>query len=144
MATIKKFKDLEVWQIARELCQLVDKIIDGQKFKKNYGLKYQMQDSSGSTMDNIAEGFGRAGKNEFKQFLAIANGSANEIKSQFYRAFDQEIISEKEFKEGYELADKLSNKTGRFMSYLVQSGINGEKFRDNSQRQTSNIKRQTV
>src|SRR5215208_1293124 len=105
MATVKKFEELEIWQIARALCQFVDQITEKEKFKKNYGLKFQILDSSGSTMDNIAEGFGRAGKNEFKQFLAIANGSVNEVKSQLFRAFDQKIISQEEFIEGYELAD---------------------------------------
>jgi four helix bundle protein len=140
MATIKKFEDLEIWQIARTLCQFVDRITEGVRFKKNYGLKYQMQNSSGSAMDNIAEGFGRAGKNEFKQFLAVANGSVNEVKSQLYRALDQKIISQEELMEGYELGDKLSNKTGSFISYLLHTEIKGEKFRsDNLSKATSNI-----
>jgi four helix bundle protein len=144
MATVKKFEDLEIWQIARMLCQFVNRVTEGSPFKKNYGLKYQIQNASGSAMDNIAEGFGRAGKHEFKQFLAITNGSVNEVKSQLYRAFDQKIISEKEFTEGYELADKLSNKTGSFINYLVHTEIKGEKFRadglsQRTKRLTSNI-----
>lgn len=129
MATVKKFEDLEIWQTARILCQIVDRITEGIQYKKNYGLKYQMQDSSGSAMDNIAEGFGRAGKYEFRQFLSVSNGSVSEIKSQLYRSLDQKLISESEFSEGFELADKLSNKIGSFINYLINTDIKGEKFR---------------
>ena len=130
MATIKKFEDLEVWQIARDLCRSVYDLSGKGNFSRNFALRNQIQASSGSAMDNIAEGFGRAGKKEFIQFLGISNGSTCEIKSQLYRALDQKYISITEFEESYNLADKLNNKLGSFISYLNKSDIKGEKFRN--------------
>jgi four helix bundle protein len=88
MATITKFEDLEVWQIARTLSRLIYSLSAKGNFSKDYALKNQIHSSSGSAMDNIAEGFGRAGKIEFIQFLGFSNGSACEVKSQLYRALD--------------------------------------------------------
>lgn len=130
MAAIKRFEDLEIWQIARELCRFVFMLSSKGEFSKDLSLKNQTRSSSGSSMDNIAEGFGRGGKIEFIQFLSFSNGSASEVKSQLYRALDFKYISEEEFKTGYEFADKLMNKIGRFISYLNSSDIKGQKYRN--------------
>ena len=89
MAIIEKFEDLEIWRLAREICQKIEFLIQNTNLKTNYSLKDQIDRSSGSIMDNIAEGFERNGNREFIQFLSIAKGSAGEVKSQSYSAFDK-------------------------------------------------------
>ena len=59
-------------------------------------------------MNNIAEGFGRAGNKEFINFLSISMGSANEVHSQAYRAFDVMHINREEFQELYRLANRIA------------------------------------
>lgn len=59
MATISKFEELEIWQKAREICQYVELLIQTTTLQTNYSLKNQIDRSSGSIMDNIAEGFER-------------------------------------------------------------------------------------
>jgi four helix bundle protein len=130
MATIKRFEDLEVWQLARNLSQFAFKITSKEKFAKDYKLKDQFRTSTGSAMDNITEGFGREGKNGFVTFLGISNGSVCEAKSQLYRALDYTYITQEKFNEGYEITDLLNNKLGSFMHYLNTSDMKGEKFRN--------------
>ena len=97
MATINSFEDLKVWQKSRELCKQVFYIMHTDKFSKDYALKDQINRSSGSVMDNIAEGFGRQSSNEFINHLSISNGSLLEVKSQLYRALDRQYISQDKF-----------------------------------------------
>lgn len=74
MARISKFEELEIWQKAREICQYIELLIQTTNLKSNFSLKDQIDRSSGSIMDNIAEGFERNGNREFIQFLSIAKG----------------------------------------------------------------------
>ncbi len=62
MATIKRFEDIEAWQLARELTRYVYEATKHAGFAHDYGLKDQMQRASVSIMSNIAEGFERGGK----------------------------------------------------------------------------------
>ena len=130
MATIKRHEDLEIWQMARTLCQNISIFIIRENFSRDYKLSNQINGSSGSSMDNIAEGFERGSRNEFIQFLGIAKGSAAEVKSQLYRAFDRKYISQAEFDANYTLAEKISKGCNGLMSYLNQSEYKGEKFKD--------------
>tara|TARA_R110000765_G_scaffold352596_2_gene442502 strand:+ start:892 stop:1104 length:213 start_codon:yes stop_codon:yes gene_type:complete len=69
VATVLRFEDLEVWQNSRELSKLVIGLVQRTDLKSNFKLRNQIMASSGSIMDNIAEGFERNGNLEFRQFL---------------------------------------------------------------------------
>ena len=132
MATLKKFEDLDIWQIARKLCRKIFEITSSGEFVKDYGFKGQIKNSSGSVMDNIAEGFGRGGNKEFINFLSIATGSCNEVQSQLYIAIDWNYISEEKFNECYKLAEDIIMKTGSLINYLNKTDYKGEKFKKQS------------
>lgn len=88
------FEDLEIWQLAREQAKEIYKLCQTGNFSKDFELKDQIRASAGSVMDNIAEGFESFSNKEFCQFLVIAKGSNGEARSQLYRAFDRNYISE--------------------------------------------------
>jgi four helix bundle protein len=84
MATVERFEDLNVWKKSRLFCNKLNELTSQGSFAKDFELKNQINRSSGSVMDNIAEGFGRDGRSEFIQYLSISKASAAEVKSQLY------------------------------------------------------------
>ena len=130
MATVKNFEDLEIWKGAREVCADVYSIKQNSELKSDFKLYNQINGSSGSIMDNIAEGFERNGNREFIQFLAISKASCGETRSQLHRVLDREYISEKEFKVLYDKLIQLSKQISSFINYLQKSELKGTKFKD--------------
>jgi four helix bundle protein len=129
MNAIKRFEDLEIWQLARQLAKEVHVLTQRDEFSKDFSLKNQIKASSGSVMDNISEGFERDGNQEFHQFLSIAKGSCGETRSQFYRAFDYGYLNEEELNINVKKCLTLSRKIGNMMKYLRNSDFKGNKFK---------------
>jgi four helix bundle protein len=130
MATVKKFEELEVWQKARELENKIFLLTEVGKLSKDFKLKDQINDASGSVMDNIAEGFGRGSRLEFVQFLTVARGSASEVQSQLYRCLGRKYFSMEQFQELYNLAEEICKMLTGFIGYLNKSEHKGQKFKD--------------
>ena len=133
MSTFKSFEEIEVWQKARVLANRIYDITRGGSFVSDFKLKDQINGSSGSIMDNIAEGYERDGTREFVQFLSIAKGSAGETRSQLYRALDRNHISAETHKQLNDEVTTISKQLSGLMSYLNKSKLKGVKYLPTSQ-----------
>ena len=112
MSGIERFEDLIAWQKARALTTQVYKISKKGSFAKDFGLAGQIQRAAVSVMSNIAEGFERGGRGEFKQFLSIAKASCAEVRSQLYVAFDVGYLDQTRFNELIAQAEEVARIIG--------------------------------
>ncbi|TAL41210.1 MAG: four helix bundle protein [Chitinophagaceae bacterium] len=125
MATIKRFEDIDAWKVGRELCSKLGSLIDDGIFKSSYKLIGQIEGSSGSIMDNIAEGFERGTRAEFIQFLGYAKGSCGEFRSQLYRTLDRKYLTQEQFDEFYVMAVRISAMLQKLIEYLQKTEVKG-------------------
>ena len=129
MATVKQFEDLEIWKLSRILCKDLNNVANNTELRKDYRLYSQIDGSSGSIMDNIAEGFERNGNKEFIQFLSISKASCGETRSQLYRVYDRNYITQEEFNKLKEQTLVLSKMINGFIGYLKKSDFKGSKYK---------------
>jgi four helix bundle protein len=128
MSSVQNFEDLKVWQRARILSKDIHYLTKTNDYTGDLSLKRQIKNSSGSIMDNIAEGFERGGNKEFIQFLYIAKGSCAELRSQLYRSHDTEIISELDCNSFIMRSKEISSMLQSFIKYLKNCAIKGDKY----------------
>ena len=131
MATVKRFEDLEVWQLARYQSNAFDWLVINTSLGKDFALRDQMSRSSGSVMDCIAEGFERSGNKELKNFLLIAKGSNGEFRAQLYRCVNRSHIDKEKFQELYDNNIMIGNKLMSFVNYLQQTDLKGHRYKSN-------------
>ncbi|HOM41784.1 MAG TPA: four helix bundle protein [Bacteroidales bacterium] len=129
---VVRFEDLEIWQLARELCRYVFVVTSQELFCNDFRFRDQMRAAAGSAMDAIPEGFERGGNKEFIQFLFISKSSSAEVRSQTYRAFDQNYITKEQYNELLARTETLMRKTAKLIKSLKSSGYKGSKFLYNS------------
>ena len=119
---VKTFEDLQVWQDARLFVKSIYELTSLEIFKKDYGLKEQIQRAAVSIMNNISEGFKKDNNKEFRNFLGYAKGSAGEVRSMLYVALDLNYISKNEFDENYKKAVNIITQISNFKKYLHNFG----------------------
>ena len=130
MATLSRFEQLKVWQDARSFDRMLFAVIKDADERRDGFLKNHILKTSGSIMDNIAEGFERDGNREFIQFLSISKGSAGELRSQLYRALDHEMIRQNDFEILQSNLVSLSQQLSNFIKYLNSSSLRGNRFKE--------------
>lgn len=89
------YKDLEVWQIARELSIEIHKMTLSLPKFEMYEEGSQIRRSSKSVRSNIVEGYGRRKyKNEFIKFIVYAIASTDETIDHLETLFETESLKD--------------------------------------------------
>ena len=108
---MSRIEGLQVWQVAREIVRQTYAVT---ATMRDNGMRDQMRRASVSIVSNIAEGAGRAGKPEFRQFLSYARGSCDELRTQLLIASDIGCAIDAAF------LDRVDH-CGRMLTRLIRS-----------------------
>lgn len=84
------FEELEVWKRSSRLAVRVLELVDAIRL---FTLRDQMSRCCISIPSNIAEGSERESNREFRRFLAIAKGSAGELRTQLYIGIEAGVLA---------------------------------------------------
>ncbi|ADW69949.1 four helix bundle protein [Granulicella tundricola] len=109
------YKDLIVWQRAIQMTLAVYKLSAAFPKDETYGLTSQIRRASVSVASNIAEGYGRGSRGEYRQFLGIARGSNCEVQTQLFIARELGYGTPGLQKD----ADDLSDQVGKMLHALL-------------------------
>ena len=127
---IERFEDLECWQQARELVNMIYSALNASaEFQKDFRLGGQITGAAISVMNNIAEGFERGSTAELLAFLYIARGSAGEVRSMLHFAerMPEAAHLKSEISDLRTLTENCSRQIRGWADSLQNSDIRGQR-----------------
>jgi len=114
-------EDINAWQEARKLTNMIYEATKHTNFAKDFGLRDQIRRATTSIMSNIAEGYESQSKEDFIRFLYYAKRSAGEVRSQLCVARDQKYLEAREYETLLNHAEICVKMISKFISYLKKS-----------------------
>lgn len=116
---LNSFKELTVWQKSMLLCEEIYHITKEFPSSELYGLTSQIRRCGVSIPSNIAEGYQRGHRTEYRQFLRIAYGSGAELETQLILALKIGYLNEKEFKKLNLLLEEIMKMLNKLLNVLI-------------------------
>lgn len=127
MPTLKHFTELECRQESRAMVRTVFEIVTNEPaLNREYELKDQIKRAALSTMNNIAEGFGRYSTRESIRFLNIAKASSFEVESMTYVMEDMALAGPDDLSVLRNRINSTQRKIGGLLKYLA--GLRDERI----------------
>jgi four helix bundle protein len=91
---MKGHRDLEAWQAAMSFVRAIYLVTRQLPKEELYGLASQLRRAAVSIPSNLAEGYGRKSRREFRRFIGDSIGSFLEVETQIEIARDVGFINE--------------------------------------------------
>ncbi len=125
-SSLLSFEDLDCWKACRDVRMFVLNIVKQFPQEEKYALSSGIRRSSRSTTENIADGFGRFYFQENIQFCRHSGCSLYEIIDQLITAYDEDYITQDEYKDGRILINKALCLLNGYIKYLRKAKKNEE------------------
>lgn len=120
--TIRDYRDLIVWKEAMDIAEEIYVLTRAFPREELYGITSQMRRCAVSIPANIAEGFGRAQRRTFIQFLRIAQGSLKELETHTMLCIRIGLLSQEQAAKLEPNYTKLGKRLVSFVRSLDQDG----------------------
>jgi len=120
MGGYQEFRELRVWQEAKELAVQIYQATTSTGFSRDYGLRDQARRAAVSVASNIAEGYERNSNKDFIRFLLISKGSLSELRTQLEIALEIGYLDGKVF----ETLEEQCKKIGAMLTKLMHARKN--------------------
>jgi four helix bundle protein len=124
---IRDYRDLVVWQIARQIVKRIYVLTAKFPREEIYGLSLQMRKAAVSVPSNIAEGYGRGARLDYVRFLRVARGSLYELQTQLLLAQDLGFMAPGEVQAVLVDVDRCSRLLYRLLESLLKKGTETRK-----------------
>jgi four helix bundle protein len=111
------FRDLVIWQRSIQMSVAIYKLTSVFPKEETYGLSSQLRRAGVSVASNIAEGYARSSRGEYKQFLGMARGSNSEVQTQLVIARELGFGSS----QSLDIAEGLSGEVGKMMAAILRN-----------------------
>ena len=118
MAGVKRYEDLDAWQLADELKREVYALTDSGPAAKDLSFRSDIRDAAASNTKNIAEGFGRFNPGDFAHFVGIALASAMETQDSLKDGVDRGYFTPQRVAAAQRLAERSIKCSKKFIVYL--------------------------
>ncbi len=115
MATLKSYRELEVWKRSRVLVKSIYQFSKCYPREEKYGLSSQIRSAAVSVPGNIAEGYGRIHSGDYIHHLSMARGSLFELETYLILSVDLEYCTKQEVSSLWKEVDEI----GRMLSQLI-------------------------
>jgi four helix bundle protein len=110
------YKQVAAWQYALEVSKQIHQATDLYPLRRKASLSNQMERAAVSIMSNIAEGWYRPTKKDWRHFMRIAYGSAAELESQLILSHELGYIQKSPFDQMMDLLDQIQ----RLLNHYTQ------------------------
>ena len=117
MGSFTSFEQLECWKACRVVLKWVKEAVVKLPVRE-FDLKDNITRAARSTTRNIAEGFGRFSYQENIQFCRISRGSLFEITDDAITLYEENYITEEEYKNGRQKIDYAIKLLNGYIQYL--------------------------
>lgn len=127
MTEIRSYRDLEVWQCAMEMVEVVYGLVRLLPSSERYGLVSQLTRAAVSVPSNIAEGHGRGTRKDYAHFVSIARGSLKEVETLILIIVRLGFVEQRDADPTLALTDRIGQMLTKLYTRLSREPVPGSR-----------------